>query len=375
MINLFEPSVGDDELAALVDVFASHWLGNGERTLEFERAFGIYLGRPATEITAVSSCTEGLFQIVTALGLGPGDDVVIPSISFIGAAHAVRSSGAHVVPCDVDPRTLNPSLEHVAQAITPATKAIVILHYGGAPGAVVELADLAEERSLLLVEDAACALGSSVGGRSCGTFGHVGVWSFDAAKVLTTGEGGMIWSRNEDLVERLRSAIRLGVSSSGFDRRGNSGRWWEINPSEVGRRATMNDIAAAIGLVQIDRLEVFLRRRRKVATTYSAALADQNWLQVPPHHPAEVADTFYWLRLDPKNRDRLAVHLLDRGIYTNFRYWPLHRMTMYRSEVELHGADEAADSTLLIPVHQSLSDADVEHVINSVIDFSPRVTQ
>lgn len=368
MINLFQPSVGERELAAVREVFESSWLGNGPRAQEFERAFGNHLGRPATELVAVSSCTEGLFQIVAAMGFGPGDEVILPSVSFIGAAHAVRSSGATVVTCDVDPRTMNPTIKHVEQVITPATKALLVLHYGGAPGAIAELAALAEARSLLLIEDAACGLGSSVGGRACGTIGHVGVWSFDAAKVLTTGDGGMIWCRSADVAERLRSLIRLGVSSSGFARRSGSGKWWEIDPS-AGRRATMNDVAAAMGLVQIDRLATFLRRRREVVARYNAALSDLEWLRLPPKHSPEIADTFYWIQVDPGIRDGLAVYMLDKGIYTNFRYWPLHRMKLYRSGWDLPGADRAAGSTLLIPAHHGLSDEEVDRVIESILDF------
>ena len=369
MINLFQPNVGERELAAIREVFVSNWLGNGPRAQEFERAFGNHLGRPPSELVAVSSCTEGLFQVVAAMGLGPGDEVIVPSVSFVGGAHAVRSSGARVVPCDVNPRTMNPTVEDVERAITRATKALLVLHYGGVPGAVAELADLAEARSLLLIEDAACGLGSSVGGRACGTIGHVGVWSFDAAKVLTTGDGGMIWCRSAELAERLRSIIRLGVSSSGFARRSGSGRWWEIDPLATGRRATMNDVAAAMGLVQIGRLAEFLQRRREVATRYNVALADLEWLTLPPQHSPEIADTFYWVQADPGTRDRLAVHMLDNGIYTNFRYWPIHRMKLYRSRWDLPGADRAADSTLLIPVHHGLSDEQVERVVESILAF------
>lgn len=369
MIPLFQPDTGVEELEALRAVLTSSWLGDGPRARELERTFGEFIDRPASQMVSVTSCTEGLFQVVAALCLRPNDEVILPSISFIGAAHAVRTAGSRVVTCDVDPHTLNPTVDHIAAAITPATRALLVIHYGGGAGAIDDIASLAEERSLLLIEDAACGLGSSVGGRACGTFGDVGVWSFDAAKVITTGDGGMIWCRSEDLAEQLRSNIRLGVSSSGFARSNRSGRWWEIDPPAAGRKATMNDLAAALGLVQLGRLPSFLRRRREVTEAYRAAFSDLNWLELPPDRTAEEADMFFWVQTAPDVRDRLAVHLLDQGIYTNFRYWPLHRTALYRSDGPRPGADQAAGRTLLLPTHQSLSDDDVARVVRAVRGF------
>lgn len=370
MINLFQPSVGHEETAAVESVFSTHWLGVGERVAQFEQAFSQYIGCDASEVQAISSCTEGLFQAVAALAIGPGDDVIIPSVSFVGAAHAVRSSGARVVLCDVDPSTLNPTVEHIKRAVTPATKAAIIIHYGGAPGVVAEIAAFARSCSFLLIEDAACSLGTFTGGQACGTFGDVGVWSFDAMKVLTTADGGMVWCRDPVTAARIHAGVRLGVTSSGFARRTNSSRWWEIDPPTIGRRATMNDVAAAIGLVQLERLAGFLRRRSEIAAAYDSALAHLPWLTLPRQHAPTAAQTFYWIQTSPERRDRLAAYLLERQIYTNFRYWPLHKIDMYRTSDALPGADRAAESTLLLPLHQSLSDSDVARVADAINEFA-----
>lgn len=365
MINLFQPSVGPTELAAVEAVFASSWLGTGPAVARFEAAFAVHLDRPDEEVVAVASCTEGLFQAVAALELGPGDEVVLPTISFLGAAHAVQATGARVVLCDVDPHTLNPTAEHVRRVLTPATRAALVLHYGGDPGDVAAIAALARERSLTLIEDAAIGLGSAVGGRACGTLGDVGVWSFDSMKVLTGGDGGMVWCRDRALAARIMSAVRLGVTASGFARRTNR-RWWEIEPAGPGRRATMNDIAAAIAAVQLERLPEFLRRRAAIAAAYDAGFAGLPWLVLPPREP-HAARTFYWLQTD--HRDRLAQHLLDRAIYSSFRYWPLHRTSMYGDPRPFAGADHAAARTLQLPLHQGLSDADVNAVIDAVRQY------
>jgi dTDP-4-amino-4,6-dideoxygalactose transaminase len=371
MINLFQPSIGDAELDAIRDVFSSNWLGSGERVERFERAFADYVGCAQTEVLAVSSCTEGLFQAVLGLGLGPGDEVVLPAISFIGAAHAVRSAGAKVVLCDVDPATLNPTVEQVARVFTPRTRGALILHYGGQPGAVVEISELARSRCVVLIEDAACALGSFAGGRACGTFGDVGVWSFDSMKLLTTGDGGMVWCKSQATAERIRNGVRLGVASSGYDRRSDASHWWEIDPEGIGRRGTMNDIAGAMGSVQLKRVPAFLRRRSDIAAAYDAAFAGLPWLTPSTMHASGVAQTFYWIRTTPELRDRLAAYLLDREIYTSFRYWPLHRTQMYGSDDVFSGADRAAATTLLLPLHQGLSDADIDRITDTISNFAP----
>lgn len=371
MINLFQPSVGDAELAAISEVFASNWLGTGTRVQQFERAFGEYIGHHADGLVAVTSGTEGLFQAALAAGLGPGDEVVLPTISFVGAAHAVHSLGARVTLCDVDTGSLNPTAEHVAAALTPATRAVLILHYGGGPGDVARISELAKERSLILIEDAACSLGAKSNGRVCGTFGDIGVWSFDAMKVMTTGDGGMVWCRDAEVADHIRRSVRLGGASSGFARRSVSSRWWEIDPQGVGRRAAMNDVMAAIGLVQLDRLPGFLQRRGEIAATYDAGLSDLPWVTVPEPQTLQAARIFYWIQTDPRMRDDVARHLLEREVYTSFRYWPLHRTPLYASRNVFPGASIAADSTLMLPLHQGLSDSDVEHVLDAVHRFVP----
>jgi dTDP-4-amino-4,6-dideoxygalactose transaminase len=371
MINLFQPNLSDAEVEAIREVFLSNWLGPGTRVKTFERMFGEYVGRPAAEFVAVTSCTEALFQAVAALDIGPGDDVILPSVSFVGAAHAVRSSGANVVLCDVDSATLNPTVEHFERAITPNTKAAIILHYGGNPGAVAEIAAYAEARSIFLIEDAAIGLGSFAEGKACGTLGEVGCWSFDSMKTLVTGDGGMVWAKRESIANRIRNGVKLGVNLPGFLRRTHSDQWWEVDPVLVGRWAPMNDMAAAVGLVQLERLPGFLERRAEVAARYDAGLSDLTWLRLPQAAVGRTARTFYWIQTAPSTRDRLAHHLLKKEIYTSFRYWPLHRTRMYRTPQLFPGANLAADSTLLLPLHQGLSASDVGRVIEAVRGSSP----
>jgi dTDP-4-amino-4,6-dideoxygalactose transaminase len=370
MINVFQPTLGDEELAEVRAVFDSGWIGRGGRTREFEESFAAHLGVPADRVTAVNSCTEGVFTAMELLDVGRDDEVVLPTISFVGAANAVAARGARPVFCDVDPRTLNPRVSDIEAKLTRATKAVLLLHYGGAPGAVADVAALCADRGVPLVEDTACAVASSVDGRACGTLGDIGVWSFDAMKILVAGDGGMVYCKDAALAARTRKVLYLGMDrASGFSEAGGGERWWEFDVSSFSRRSIINDVTAAIGSVQLRRVPDFTERRRSIARRYDAAFAGVPELLTPPALPPGhvTSQLFYWIQVDPDVRDDLARQLLDRGVYTTFRYLPLHRLPIYGSEEKLPDAEEAAERTLCLPMHQALDDAAVETVIAEVV--------
>ncbi|MGC5330208.1 DegT/DnrJ/EryC1/StrS family aminotransferase [Micromonospora sp. DT62] len=371
MINVFQPTLGAEELDAVRAVFDSSWLGHGPRTREFEQEFAAHAGLVPERTIFINSATAGLFLAVELLALGPGDEVVLPSISFVGAANAIASAGARPVFCDVDPRTLNPSVADVERALTATTKAVILLHYGGVPGEVAEIAELCRRRGVALVEDAACAVASTVDGRPCGSFGDIAMWSFDAMKILVTGDGGMLHVRDAELARRAHRLAYHGLEhASGFSAAGKGvpHRWWELDVREFGRRVVGNDLTAAVGLVQLRRLPGFVARRREIAAEYDRLLADVEGVRLPPPLPAGQRSShyFYWVQLDPEIRDQVAADLLDLGIYTTFRYAPLHKVSAYGAGRHLPGADEAARTTLLLPLHQGLDDADVRTVVDGL---------
>jgi dTDP-4-amino-4,6-dideoxygalactose transaminase len=375
VINVFQPSLGPEELLAVRDVFESGWIGRGPRTLAFEKAFAGFIGVDPDNVTSVNSCTEALFLSMELLGITSQDEVIIPSVSFVGAGNAVASRGARPVLCDSDPRTLNPTVEHVASQITPRTKAVMLLHYGGYPGDVEGIATLCHERGIALVEDAACALASRVRGRSCGAFGSFGAWSFDPMKLITMGDGGMLYCDDAAVITEARRRAYLGMMQpSGVSQAKLGGRWWEFEVATFSRRSIVNDIGAAIGTVQLGNIESFVARRRKVVAAYEEAFAGLEWLRRPPPVPRghDVAPYLYWIQLPTRARDALAAHLYRREIYTTFRYFPLHLVPAFASPNDhLPGAEQAARTTLCLPLHQSLDDDDVERITSAVIDFAP----
>ncbi len=375
MMNVFQPALGAEELVAVKDVFASNWVGKGAVTDRFEADFAAYAGVDRGLMRSVSCCTEGTFQAMTLLGLGPGDEVVLPSISFVGAANAVLASGARPVFCDVDPRTLNPTARSIEERLTRRTKAVLVLHYGGVPCPLAEICALLDERKVALIEDSACSVASRYRGRACGTFGEIGLWSFDSMKILVTGDGGMVYCRTPEMAERLGSLVYLGLDRQSGLSTPRETRWWEFEVVSLGRRAIMNDVAAAIGRVQLRKLPGFVERRRQIHEHYDRELAALPWLETPPALPADAQSSyyFYWVQAPQEARDALAVHLRARGIYTTFRYHPLHRVQWYGSDARLPGAEAAAESTLCLPIHQSLTAEDLEQVVGAIRDFGTRL--
>jgi aminotransferase len=373
VINVFEPALGAEELEAVRQVFASNWLGKGAVTDRFEAAFARHLDTDRGLVRSVNSCTEGLFTAVRLLGLGPGDEVILPTISFVGAAQAVVASGARVVFCDVDPRTLNCTAAAIEACLTARTKAVLILHFGGLPCDLDAICRLVARHGLLLIEDNACSVASRVHGVPCGHFGDVSVWSFDAMKVMVTGDGGMIRCRTADMAARAEQLLYLGLGSKSGLKNDVETRWWEFDVSCCGRRSILNDIASAIGLEQLKKLPRFLARRKQIHEHYDRELADLCWLTCPPAVPDGYTSShyMYWIQARGDRRDCLATHLRRDDIYTTFRYFPLHRVTFFGVEARLPNAEQAAEETLCLPLHPSLSDDDLTRIVTSIRRFDP----
>lgn len=351
MIHLFRPKVGWRELFAVAKVIHSRWLGEGPVAEEFRQRWAKYLN--VERVMTLATASDALCLSMELLEVGPGDEVIIPSVHFIAAANAVLRRGATPVFCDVDPHTLNTNIQYLLPHVNPKTKAVLLVHYGGLSCNIRPILNL----GLPVVEDAAVAVGSAVGGKACGTIGDIGLWSFDAMKMLSAGAGGAIWCKTPKMADRAESLIRLGVTvQHGID--GTARRWWEYSIGVPGRLSEMNDISAAIALCQLDRLEANLQHRREVCYAYNMGLKG-----LPLRLPPPISNpNFYWIQAkDGPTRDALAHHLRSKGIYTKMSYYPLH--LALNTGQSLPGAEEASERTLLLPLHYALSKKDVKQVI------------
>lgn len=375
LINVFQPSLQREELDAVASVFQSNWIGKGAVTASFEAAFAAYLRADRTLVRSINCCTEGLFQSMALLGVGQGDEVILPSISYVGAANAIAAAGATPIFCDVDPRTLNATAECIAEKMTTRTRAALVLHYGGLPCEMDAVCSLLQGEGISLIEDSACSVASSYKGKACGTFGDIGLWSFGPVKVVSTGDGGMIYCRDAGMAERAERLLYLGLATpTGFSSEARE-RWWELDVSCPGRRAIMNDVASAIGIEQLKKLPAFIDRRKHIHAFYDSALEGLDWLRTPPEPPpcAQSSHYMYWIQTRPDIRDRLAIWLREDGIYTTFRYYPLHRLKLFGACAPLPHAEQAAQTTLCVPIHQSLSEGDTHRIVDSLREFGKRL--
>jgi aminotransferase len=377
MINIFQPSLGSEELKRLEDVFASNWIGKGQQVLDFEREFAESLGADPRHFTSTTCCTEGLYLAPHLFDLGPGDEVIVPSISFVAVGSAVISCGAKPVFCDVDPRSLNVRSGDIEKRITPQTRAVYVTHYAGLPCEMDPILDLCGRHDIKVIEDAACTVRSFYKGKACGTLGDMGIWSFDAMKILCAGDGGMIYLRDRKILDAAKEALYLGLPNkqkSGMDSsEAGAANWWEFEVNRPARRAIMNNISGAIAMAQMEKLPDFLARRREIDRRYREELDDLEWLELPPPVPSDCTSSYYLFWVQTDHRDFLARFLKDNGVYTTYRYWPLHKVKLFAEAAgktpDLPGAEEASRRTLNIPLHQSLTDDDVTKIIKLVKKF------
>jgi len=365
MLDVFKPAIGQAEIDAAGAVLRSGWIGRGPKVAEFERAWAGHIGAPADKVVSTTCATEALFQLMAWLGRKPGA-VVMPANSYIGTANAALAAGLSVRLCDVDRGSLNPTLDDIRGALDGEVVAVVIQHYGGVPTDQEWIEALCQERGIPLIEDCACAPASMFYGLPSGSGSDFSVWSFDAMKVLAAGDGGMLYCRDAAAAEQIRRQTLLGQDSfSG--QQSSSARWWEFNVRQPGRRAVMNDIEAAIGLVQLGRLHNLVAARQALHQVYVNRLSGPAWLTLPPEIPAGIRSSYYTFWVQLERRDELAGWLRERGIYTTYRYWPVHRA--YGWAVDLPNTDWAAAHTLNLPLYPGLSADDQARVCDAILAF------
>jgi dTDP-4-amino-4,6-dideoxygalactose transaminase len=371
-VALARPSFDGRELELVAEVLRSGWVTQGPKVAEFERAFAAWVG--AREAVAVSNATAALFLVLHAQAVGPGDEVLVPSLSFIATANSVVHAGATPVFVDVEPRTCNVDPECLERAIGPRTRAIVAVDQLGVPADMARILALARRHGLVVVEDAACAAGSRVDGRAVGAGRHASCFSFHPRKVLVTGEGGMITTDDEELAAKLRLLRHQGMSVSDLERHRAETVLIEEYPV-VGYNFRLPDVLAAIGLAQLAKLPELLAHRRAAAAHYDAALGDLEHLELPAPPPGiEYNYQSYMVRLrgvERATRDRVMDQLQRRGVATRRGLMAIHREPCYRGARRadaLEHTERATDQTLLLPMHAELTREDLDHVVRELRD-------
>ncbi|MFF2271649.1 DegT/DnrJ/EryC1/StrS family aminotransferase [Agromyces sp. NPDC058136] len=370
-INVMQPWLGAEEVAAVTEVIESGWVAQGPKVGEFERAFAEAM--QAAEAVAVSSCTTALHLALVVAGIDAGDDVVVPSFSFIATANAPSYVGARPVFADVDAVDGNVTADTIAAALTPATRAVIVVDQGGVPVDLDPIRALCDPRGIVVIEDAACGAGSTYRGRPVGAGAAVATWSFHPRKILTTGEGGMLTTDDADWAARARRLREHAMSLSAVERHASL-----VSPpeeyGEVGFNYRMTDLQAAVGLVQLGRLAEVVDVRRANAERYRAGLAGVPGIRLVAD-PEWGTGNFQslWLEVGaeyPLDREQLLLALAEDGISARRGIMAAHRQPAYSGRdsgtVPLPVTERLTDATLILPLFHQMTGDELDRVVRVI---------
>lgn len=367
------PLIEQPEIDEVVECLRSGWIGSGPRVSRFEEKFREYTG--AAHAVALNSCTAALHLAFQAAGLGAGDEVIVPSMTFVATANAVVHSGATPVLVDCDRRTMNIDPDAIEAAITPRTRGLVIVHFAGRPCDMERILAIAKRHDLRLVEDCAHAIETRVGERHAGTFGDVGCFSFYVTKNVVTGEGGMAVTARKDLADRMRMLALHGMTKDAWRRFSDKG-YVHYDVVEFGFKYNMMDLQAAIGIHQLARVERLWERRQEIWRRYDEAFAELPvFVPAAPDPGTRHALHLYTLLLDLERtsvtRDEFLERMTERKIGTGVHYRAVHLHPIYRERFgyrpgQLPNAEWISDRTVSLPLSAKLTDADVSDVIEAV---------
>lgn len=368
-----QPHIETPEIEEVVDTLRSGWITTGPKTKEFERRFAEYVG--ARHAIAVNSCTGGLHVALAAAGVGPGDEVIVPTMTFCATANVVVHLGATPVIVDVEPDTLNLDPERMEAAITSRTKAVIPVHLYGHPCDMDRISEIAETHQLLVVEDAAHAVAAEWRGDRIGSLSGATAFSFYATKNLTTAEGGMITTDDDQYAHAMRTWTLHGISRDAWKRYSAEGSWY-YEVTVPGFKYNLTDLQAALGLHQLARLEDMTQRRAELAARYDAGLRGLDEIELPSVRPGiRHAWHLYAIRLRLQmlriGRAQFIKQLKSEGIGTSVHFIPLHRQPYYRDRFGFHPsdypvADSAYERLISLPLYTRMTDKDVEDVVEAV---------
>ncbi len=358
MIPVYKPSLGAKEQEYVSDAVASTWISSKGAYLErFETGFAEFVG--ALHGVATCNGTVSLHLILEALGVGAGDEIIVPTLTYVASVNAITYTGATPVFVDSDPEYWNLDPADVEAKITPRTKAIMVVHLYGHPADMDPILEIASQHGIAVIEDAAEAHGALYRGRKIGAMGLAGSYSFFGNKIITTGEGGMVVCNDVEFAERCRHLRGQGVSAT-------KTYWHDV----VGYNYRMTNLAAAIGVAQLERVDEVIEAKRRIAARYCANLADVEGVTLPPEMPW--ARSVYWMvsiLVEPSLRDPLMAHLKVLGIETRPFFYPAHTLPMYETEERFPVAERLGASGINLPSFPDLTDAEIDEVCAGVREF------
>ena len=371
MIPVFRPFVGKEEVKAIAEVLNSRWIGLGPKTEEFEQKLAKYLD--AKYVVATNSATAALHLALIVAGVKENDEVISPSLTFISTNHVILYQKARPVFCDVREDNLCADVNDIVRKITPKTKAIIVVHYGGFAVDMDPLMEAARKKGICVIEDASHACGAEYKGKKLGTIGDINCLSFHAVKGLAMGDGGAVIVNNKRDADRLKKLRWMGINKDTWERADGGKKYsWYYDVEEVGFKYHMNDIAAAIGLVQLKKLDEIIAKKRRIFNRYNKLLKGIDWLETPREKPDEKSSFHNYCLKIKKGRNRLGEYLAKKGIATTVHYFPNHYYPMYKKySCRLPVTEKIWKKILLLPMYPELKEKDLKYIAGNIKKFKP----
>jgi dTDP-4-amino-4,6-dideoxygalactose transaminase len=371
-IPFFDSDIGKEEIAEVVKVMESRWLTMGDLTRQFETQFSEFIG--CKHAFVVSNGTTALHLANVALNIGPGDEVLVPSLTFVATANSILYCGATPVFVDITSENdFNISPDDIEKKISQKTKAIMVVHYAGYPCDMSRIMDIAQQHGLSVIEDVAHAPGASINGKTCGTFGRCGCFSFFSNKNMATGEGGMLVTDDDKIAEKLKLIRSHGMTTLTLDR--YKGHAYSYDVVELGYNYRTSEMVSAIGIVQLKKLTAKNKRREELVNLYRTLLSRVDKIIVPfDKHPGNSSYHIFPILLDRGvDRQKLMEYLKENGIQTSIHYPPIHQFTYHRKlntkNPNLPFTEDIANREVTLPLYPQMSNSDVEIIVKHIESF------
>ena len=365
VIRLSKSMIGDAEKKAVMTVLNHEYLGMGKEVQEFENLLTSFLGRPSV---CVSSCTAALHLALQAIGVGIGDEVLVQSITYVASFQAISATGAKPIPCEIEPDTITIDVNDAKKRLTKKTKAIMPIYYASGMGALDKVYEFAEENGLRVVEDAPHAFGGYYKGKKVGSFGDIACFSFDGIKNITSGEGGLVVTDDETVLQMVRDARLLGVEKD-TEKRFKGDRSLVFDVKYQGWRYHMSNIMAAIGIEQLKRFPEFAALRKQLVKRYCTNLESNNSIGLLKHDWDSIVPHIFVIKLRTGHRDEIKEELLKYGIQAGVHYLPNHFLSLYKPNITLPlpVTEEIYPKLLTLPLHPDLKESDIDYICECLV--------
>lgn len=361
-IRLSRSVIGEEEKKAVLGVLDRQYLGMGQEVQIFENELAAFFGR---ETVCTNTGTSALHLALQALGIGPNDEVLVQSLTYVASFQAISATGARPVACDIDPETITISLEDAKKRLTNKTRAILPVHYASGVGELDELYEFANDNDLRVVEDAAHAFGTVYKGKKVGSFGDISCFSFDGIKNITSGEGGAIVTSDEEILQKVKDARLLGVEKD-TEKRYTGDRSWDFDVSSQGWRYHMSNVMAAIGIEQFKKYPIFSAKRKKLHAYYREKLTGVKNIKLLKQDVNQIVPHIFVIKVKAPYRDQVRKLLEEKGIPTGIHYKPNHKLSYYTNDTTLPYTEMVAKELLTLPLHPELDENDLDYICETL---------